>query len=483
MALPFLACAQNPNLFSDFQKGVDEISSFKVNDKINVISTASNHKSFDLIAIDEQMHIVWQTNLKGNSLVAGKFKNEIIAVASTDYSTMKGGINNTYTGYILDPASGKVVAEKIIYQDNDNYKEEPTFFIDPVNAEYFKLLVRRSAVERRIHGSFGPLAIFALARISKQARTTTGLTAIEFNERLEPVNTFTPEISSDYILDTDCSKLGNLLITGYDGNGNIEVAKYNFGDPKPIAKLKQTVDLLKSDPDNFGGSIITSASKDNNNIIYVGLYGRNSNKDDQLNLIKFDFAAQKTQLLTDIYNKPRIKGLEKAYQTINKECDDAQLRSSDKLSIRYLQEKDNHLVVVLSTREATSFNNTFAYYEYTNIITGYDNELRMKFQQLLPVNYRFIGQYLPLSYRINNDKLYSIGNFGNTDKIKGLYSVLNLTTGNWEKMTVLSKEKLAKKSFTSGNVLWYSNTYVVPYLELKGLFSRSYTIDLQKNTM
>lgn len=486
IALPFLASAQNsPNLYSDFQKGINNISSVKINDKLQVIVSAVDHDNFNLIAMNDQMQTVWQTALKGNVITAGKFKDEIVVVTTTDYAAMKGGPNNTYKAFAINPPDGKVLTEKIIYQDSDDYLEFPTFFFDKQNSSYFKMAVRQSALERRMHGSFGPLVLLAINKINKQGHTTKALTAIEYNERLETVKSFTPDIASDYVFGMNCSKLGNLMITGYDGNATVEVYKYNFGDAKPLAHMSQTVDIRNTDASSLDGTYSSAASAADNNILYFGLLTKNSEKDNQLNIIKFDFNAQKQQLVTEVFDKQHVKTLEKNFKTVNKDCDDPNIGGTKNLSIRYMEEDGAHLITAFSNRFTSSSGTSVSFNEKANIINIYDLGLNLKAQQLLPVGYSTNLDYLPIGYYVNHNKLYVVGNFkSGMLTIKGIYGAMNLASGEWDKMEVLSKKKIANTSFAEGtSVLWYGDNYIVPYLDKKLFSFRSYNVDLQQNIL
>ena len=144
LILPGFAAAQSDNPVSDDlytdTRGISAV--IYLNNDINVMEILNNDESFDLIAVDGNMKVVWRTTLQGQVIGAGTYKNKIAVVAATQHSGLKGN-NNTYKGFIIDPITGKTITEKVIYEDDNDYIEVPYALI---NNNYFKFGVRKTNV-------------------------------------------------------------------------------------------------------------------------------------------------------------------------------------------------------------------------------------------------------------------------------------------------------------------------------------------------
>ena len=107
LLFPILLFAQKnePALFEDFGKKIRSINSVtKISYKVWLYQINADNDTFNMIAMDDQMRVLWNTSLEGYAMSAGKFKDKIIAVATTDRSSITGH-NNVYKAFMLDPAN------------------------------------------------------------------------------------------------------------------------------------------------------------------------------------------------------------------------------------------------------------------------------------------------------------------------------------------------------------------------------------------
>lgn len=106
--IPVLSFAQTEVAsLKEFASDVKQLTTtLRLSDKVYVTEVNTDNQHFDLTAIDDKMNILWKTTLDGYSLTLGNFKGKIIAVASTDFGSIKSK-NNTYKGYLIDPATGE----------------------------------------------------------------------------------------------------------------------------------------------------------------------------------------------------------------------------------------------------------------------------------------------------------------------------------------------------------------------------------------
>jgi hypothetical protein len=210
---------------------------------------------------------------------------------------------------------------------------------------------------------------------------------------------------------------------------------------------------------------------------------KNEQKDNELGLGKLDFMTGKTVYTHEVFSKGHVKELEKAFTPLNAKMDKADLGGPNLLDIRYLAEANGKVVAAISGQLVQSGPHTYFTTEGTLLINGYDTNLKQNFGQLLPSEYTINGGSLPSAFHIDKNKLYVIANDKNgPSRLNGLYGILNLDNGKWEKMEWLSKKKIGNTDFSDGNhVLWFADSFILPYCSKKGLMSDKLDVSLQQN--
>ena len=71
------------------------------------------------------------------------------------------------------------------------------------------------------------------------------------------------------------------------------------------------------------------------------------------------------------------------------------------------------------------------------------------------------------SNHLEKDKLYMVSNIhksGLSLENTGLYAILNLNSGQWEKMEVI-KEKSIRGAVVADRVIWLDKGFIVPYFK------------------
>lgn len=480
----FVSAQDNPVLSKDFYKGIRSVPlTFVLNDHINIMGLNLDDENFDIASVNDQMQIVWKITLKGYILSTARFKDKILAVACTNFSMSKRN-NNTYKGYLIDPSNGKVLVEKIIF---DGPQDNLTFpYVFTADGDFFKFAVRQSGFARKMHVAMpGMFSLISANSYIKEIHETKDLDVIDFNDKLEPIYKFKPVITEGTFLGLTCNNHNDLFIDWYN-NGKMDIVKYEAGKDKPSRKITSNVVVDKDILDNFADEDIDiTASKKNSNIIYSALVFKNADKEIELGIEKLDFATGQKKYTNEILTKDHIKGIKKSYVTVNKKMDSPDLGPVKTLSVRALKEIDDHLIVALSsTSSSTGMSGGIWISEYNILINSYDTDLNLKFQQLVPTTYTVPERHLPLGFYHDKNKLYVISNdkTGMTT-INGTYSVFDLTTGQCDKMVLLSKKGIGNAhAAASASVLWFKNSFVVSYLDLKGFSGKKYDITLQQNS-
>jgi hypothetical protein len=121
--------------------------------------------------------------------------------------------------------------------------------------------------------------------------------------------------------------------------------------------------------------------------------------------------------------------------------------------------------------------------ETSYLINGYDSNLNMKYQQIMPTKYSNTYMLLPGSFKITNNKLFMACNYEHgMHSFEGVTGSLNIETGTWDKMDILPKLKTDGTAFLNGNgVMWFGNNYIVSYFTPHTFSEHKYHLSLQLN--
>jgi hypothetical protein len=469
--LPCLAFAQDEApVLKDFSKNSQDITkTIQINDHLNVVQIDNNNKNFDLVAVNNNMQIIWRTTITGYGISIGKFKDKIAVVAATEHGTFKGN-GNTYEAFIIDPVNGNILNQKIIYQDNDNYVEIPKVLIGD---NYFKFSIRQTAITRQMHVGIPVLYIFQVISWSKEANETVKLKMIDIDEKLDKVDSVNALINGIYITST-CNKNGDTFISWLNGPA-IEVYKYENGKSDPVMQLNADIDIKTRDDSQLENIILFKASVTKPDYLFYTLLYLNKNRDQEMMLGKMDFSTNTKQSITRVFKKDDIKAIEKSFVPVNKKIDDADLGPPKLMSMKAYLKTDNDVIVTMQGSYTVSSTGGGSYIEiYSVLITAYDDNLQQKFTQLIPINYRDQGVGTE-GYTSFNNKLYIVGD----TRKDTFYGDIDLNTGQWDKLNFLSKKNV-KGVGLPNHILWYGNNFIIPYGTSVGWGDRKEDIMLQQ---
>jgi len=472
--LPCLSFAQNDNpltddVYTDF-KGISRV--IRLDNNINVMQVQTDNKSFDLVAYNESEQIIWQTSIPGYALNAGRFKGKLAAVAATEHSTMKGN-GNTYKGFIIDPATGKIITEKVIYEDNNDYIEQPHAMIGD---NYFKFSMRQTAVTRSVHVGVPVLFIFQIMHWSKEMNETKKLEITDFNDKLDVINTFDAAPNGTFI-EVTCNDNSDTFVSWLNGS-DIEVYKYDAGKTSPSGKLDADVSIEPSDDTELSSLffLVTSSTKPNS--LFYALMYRNEDKDPEITIGKLDFESKTKKSATEVFKRADIKAIEKTFVPVNKKMDDPDIGAPKELVLKNVCTTDNGIVVVLSGEYTKAIQNSSYPVGKSLLINGYDNDLNLKFQQFFPIE-NF--SYPSVALHPMKNKLYVVTSTkdGQND-FKGVYGQLDMNSGRWDSMDFLTRKSI-KGYLDADDILWFDKNYIVPYMKGHGMFAVKYNLSLQMN--
>jgi len=474
LLLPILVFAQDDNVLKDFAKRADDVQSVQVNERLNVVQITYDNNSFDLVGVNDQMQVLWRSQFKGYPFKTLKFKGNVITIASTDYN-LSNGPNNTYNAFLIDITTGKVMVQNQIFSNTDKFSQ--SLEISTGEGNFCRIVVRQRAIKRSLFGGI----TFSRSKIIKEENATTDLQAFELNDKLEVVDLFKPEIDPGSYMHSTFNNKGNLFISWLDGT-TANVYKYEKGKTTASRKISMNIPILDKEGEKYQMSFI--ASEEDPNVVYTAMIYRNKDKDPELNVGKFDFSNGKPSSVTETFIKKDLKKLEKAFVKVNKKISDPELGLYD-IELKYIMEKNGKLVVVTGARNGYTYDGIPVIADFALLINGYDADLNQKSQQLMPI--KSLNPFLDLynGYHIMNDKLYIVANYtsGTFNSHGQDLGIMDLNTGSWDKMDILSKKHVNNSDFSGGDgVMWFKDSYIVPYFNPKSAVSLTRSeITLQLN--
>lgn len=484
---PFFLLAQNDGeVMKNFKKSaLGIVTQCQLDEHTWVIATFLDNNHFALDAINDQMEVVWTAELEGYLHYIGKFKNKVIAIASTEY-TVTAQYNATYKAYLLNPESGETALEKNIFEAPDDYLTFP-YFSRSADGSFFKMAIRRSPIDRRSRVAVAPVAIFTLNKTISNFNHAKELTIIDVNENLDVTHTTKATLTEGILYDLSFNQKGATFCSWITEN-SLHFEKYDLGKDMPVSinqpfAYKGRVDLNPSD------ILKTCVSTTNPDVLFSGIYCKVQGGDHELSLFKIDFAHNTKQVSTETFNSEHIKQLEKAFVPINKKVDKPDFGSAGDILVKGIEEKDGKLVVALYgeyTRMYTQPNMMMMMnYHDAILFDVFDMDLKPLSSALFPNHDRDMHPILP-GFRINNNVLYVLGDVSSGMRSHtAIYGEYDLNEGQWTKMEPLGKKGIGSPPPAWGkNTLWFSDGFVVPYADANTILVGrwSYSFHLQHIT-
>ncbi|MEO6150529.1 MAG: hypothetical protein ABIN95_10345 [Mucilaginibacter sp.] len=328
--------------------------------------------------------------------------------------------------------------------------------------------------------------MFSITKQLKDYYGTKDLSVIDFDEKLEVTSIVKPAVADGVFINITGNYQGDLFLALFTGGRTVIINKYEAGKTAPSGKLTQDIALRNTDDDDDPGNHIRLfASESDRNVIYFSVMYKNFDKDIHLDVARFDFGKKDKQVVSEVFNRDKIKQIEKSFVRPNKDIDKPDIGSAGNMEVRYMKESGNTLIVAMSNRYIQRGQQAVWLVEPSIVINGYDLNLKSKFQQVMPSFYLCGLKYLPAGFYADNNTLRVIAN--NKDGLMSyntIYGELDLTTGKWKRMDILSKKKLKGTAFADGpNVLWYKKNFIVPFLEPGGMLSIKFDLALQNNPL
>ncbi|MFD0750664.1 hypothetical protein ACFQZS_10950 [Mucilaginibacter calamicampi] len=473
---PAAAQDKAPPVVEDFAKKINNSTAMVVDEHLNVLALQTDDDKYDVVGVDDKMQQVWKIPVAGDNLWMKKFKSKILVLTSlANKSRAAGDIN--YTAYVVDPATGKITTSKVVYHATSEFVQQPQLFTG--DGDFFKLAVRTTTRKENI-GMFAEMFKSGSA-IANEWNQTADLRIISYTEKLDTINTLRPVLTNGIFLSLTVSKNQDVFIGWFNGP-SMEIYKYDAGQTKPSNFLAVPVDFKPGRNSIVANSLFLRPSE-NKNILNFGLIYSNEKGFNELGIGRLNFSTNQKNFVTQAFDKANLNAWKKNFQPLNKDLDDVDFGLAGGMTIQYLEEVNGKIVVAAAPNWHQTSRYGTIYATSSMVLNGYDENLNLKFSQVLPTN-AFHGVDNPtISFHVRKNELNILANTKNGIASNACaYAVLDLNTGKWAKMYKLSKKKIAALAYSKGSsVLWFGDRFVLPYFSLALYSATKNSVTLQTN--
>lgn len=412
-----------------------------------IIPVEVGKDKWGVVKINENGKVLWQLNLTDPVVGIGMFNENIIAICVDDkYKTVK------VSATIINPATGKQLREKLIYQNPTSNQLEVKVQNKP-DGSFNNILIRIS--DFKVKSGFN----FSGSREDQLATNKMQVLYIGADLSIKPI-----EIRTSISIDAYCGSLldksGNIFISG-TANNQLYAFKFSADG---VEKQKLFTPLVDK---SSGPSCLLAFDEANDNRIIIALRHNIDKKTPAIQLVSFDFANLKTNFSQD-------EELEKEYaKAINLEhvkgTYTGGLKPIDDLEIRGIVQSQNKIAVIKEIR-TSSYNDRSSSTTYFNnawIVSLYDKDLKHLKTFGLDKQFQvFAYAGLSIGYHQKGEHLYIV-----TPSVSGIasyvtvFSDINLTTERIENSVIIDKGSIGKaKVIESGATLWFDKNFLLNYL-------------------
>ncbi|MES2455735.1 MAG: hypothetical protein V4594_09355 [Bacteroidota bacterium] len=417
---------------------------------------------FGVINVDDKLNQKWTSPLLGFPLGIGMFKGQILVIAATDKSFFKN-FSGSYKAYLLDQNSGRLMSEKIIYESNPSFVEEPDFFFAN-DGSYFRMSVRLTSMKRKTQ-------ILAVSKSDDDYRLTQGFSIINFDDQLNQKQRITPVFPDGETWTSSNSIDGSLFIAAVKaGSGTINASIYTSIDAAPLKTVSVPLDLRKG----FAIRSIRSIAGKNRFVNYLGIIYVNQDKEIALLTVKINFADGTYQSAKEVYESKYVKEIRKSFSPINKKFDDLQFSKLEFLGIRHMEEFGDKLMVSVSPAFTQVGSGGGGHFEGSVLMNIYDQALKPVYHQFIPRTYLSInGEGSEVSYALSSNILRMVANVRTSgfSSVTSLYGEMDLKTGQMLKLNLIPGGDIISGFYiNAASVIWFNESCILPYFDRQRVF-------------
>lgn len=383
----------------DYQRGHIRISEHE-----KIILAISSPVEYLVLSLTDNMTVKWQQSIPGVVLNIGRFNDKILVVYFPK-SDKRDTYNSLCKGLLLDMNSGKVIAEKDLFQGSANTGYQYNCFF--WGERNFRLGVRRTKLDSDKELYFGRKTDALIEKGSQ----SEGYQLLSYDAELNRISGVeVPVRKTAFFQGVEMNSQQELVFLYKDENHALIVQRVNADG----SKEKNTVTIeqeVRSETTPLARLLLSKSDPD-----AVFLFSSYKNKDrDYTNaVIKVNLSTKKVESDLQVINRDFKKAAKNNYTPASKKSQGLNQEFWDYLEWIAAEEVGDYLVVyqevLLNFQEPSgmnSFKTNPAFYQRDGLITVYDRQMKVVDQKILPKTISYYGYYrISSSMHVRNDKVY-----------------------------------------------------------------------------
>jgi len=440
---PYPGIATRGNFNYSFKKSIIYIG------QEEAIFTVSSSKKDDesVVKMNASMNVIWQTPIQDKILFISRLKNKILVISTPDWKKSHNKLIRKINAAILDPSTGKVVGEKLIFENSSHFYIDPDFMSDENN--YFQgLLIRHTNAKRVSYTYKGDV----------KKGSTNQLDIISIDEGLAvQIRTLTTRLGDEDMAYIGCAmnKKEEIFIVGY--SNNILIAeKYAANGVAPIAELSVIYEARRVS--RKYGILNINESGD---FLAVAVEYRNPKDDHSIITALFNFAEKKSYQQDEQFTKAHQRELKMSY-----------LNDLEVSSVQFYGDK------IIVSKETQPFESprtpggTLRYESYQIIVSVYDKQLKLLKNLYLGRYYQsFLPEHKFAGYAINGHLLHVLfSDVAGPEQYKTVFAEIDLVSPDIIRQNVVLERGDGDKRaiIEPAACLWFDKILILPYSILNG---------------
>lgn len=443
-----------------------------------VLPVNLDNKTQGVVKVNDRAVQKWRHEVKGAIIGIGRLQENILML-----HVPKAGRFQTWdypsvvTATLLNPATGKVVSEKtILNNDASGYSEVQ--LLKSENGDVQQILVRHT----KWSGKIG----FNTAKMKKEVRQTgkIALYSISKDLSIAPTASYTANNDNLQFFAADLAANGDLYILWATEN-DLQLEQYAKNGNGSTARLTTSFKWVQKWDAN--ASLKVNPSNAAQVLMAVDYAG---DDDKRLKSALFDFGEKKVKVADEVMSNKYRDELEQHLETPEGFKNKIEKRFFNHFCIVDLAFHNNRPIVIKEMRGflPPPTNKTHGrWFNGDAIITVYDQNMTVAKNFFINKYYdAFIGYAgQSFGYRIKNNRLQFLTNDnGGVMAFTTLFGSIDLEAMKWEKLThVKEGSSVAKRTnpVEAGATAWFSSTILLNYLK-KPLFDLDITSRMQVMT-
>ncbi|PWG78185.1 hypothetical protein [Pararcticibacter amylolyticus] len=430
-------------------------------------------ENYAVVSLTPDYQFKWKTAISGEPFCIARLGDKVIVAAATDKSYFKS-YTNQYLAFLIDPASGKVLMQKEIYNGSKDFMEYPQFYTSE-SGKFFKFSVRVTSVKRKVHiGLPGIGSLVTMKRLEDQASNLQGFALISVNEKLE-TKRVDPVLSRGRYFKSVSNENGDVFLFTMKDKASFQISRYEEGAKEAAKTIDQSLggelkNLLAAE--GVKEEVLSECDGTNPLSVYWAMMV-NAGKGTTLLLSKLNFADGTSRIAEQLFTNDKLKELKKQFKEINKDVDQVDMGSSESVALHSLRVFGDRVLVTTGSETVLVGGNSANYNYSSEVVSSFGKDLTLNYQLVLPNRFYVKGPAASYGKAELNRTGDVVRFIANADKgmasFNGIYGEFNAENGQMLKLAVIPRGKADKAAFIDGRtIIWSDKGYTLQFCELNG---------------